>query len=123
MIPYYKCVIRCIIHDEGFILHLFFIFKITASLVNVEVLKKYMKEKVFARLSDDEDEVKPFSVVYMHTGAGWRQNFPGIMVSRSIYHAIPVNIKKSLQVIYFIHPDLQSRLFMATFGRLFFTQE
>ncbi|KAK1388597.1 CRAL-TRIO lipid binding domain containing protein [Heracleum sosnowskyi] len=94
-----------------------------ARLVNVEVLNKYMKEKVFASLSNDEDEVKPFSVVYMHTGVQWRQNFPGLMAARSIYDAIPVNIKKSLQAIYFTHPDLQSRLFLATFGRLLFTQE
>ncbi|KAL8088416.1 uncharacterized protein LOC141698072 isoform X2 [Apium graveolens] len=91
--------------------------------VNVEALKKYMKETVFVSISDDEEKVKPFSVVYMHACVEWRQNFHGIMVARSIYDSIPMNIKNSLQAIYFVHPDLQSRLFLATFGRLLVTHD
>ncbi|KAL1810921.1 hypothetical protein ACET3Z_020986 [Daucus carota] len=94
-----------------------------ARLVSAEVLRKYMNEKVFPRLSNDGDEVKPFSVVYMHTGVEWRENLSGIMAARSINNAIPVNIRSNLQAIYFVHPDLQSRVFLATFGRLLFSQE
>lgn len=81
-----------------------------------EALNKYLKEKIFPKL-----EEKPFSIVYVHTDVQRSENFPGISTLRSIYDAIPINIKESLEAVYFIHPGLQARLFLATFGRLLFT--
>ncbi|KAK9036925.1 hypothetical protein V6N11_021848 [Hibiscus sabdariffa] len=63
---------------------------------------------------------KPFSVVYVHTDVQRSENFPGFSLLRSIYDAIPMNIKNNLKSVYFLHPDLQAMLFLATFGRLFF---
>ncbi|XWS24556.1 hypothetical protein CRYUN_Cryun28dG0112900 [Craigia yunnanensis] len=84
-------------------------------MVSTEVLKKYLDEKIYPKLG-----AKPFSVVYVHTDVQMSENFPGISVLRSIYDAIPINVKDNLEAVYFLHPGLQARLFLATFGRLFF---
>ncbi|XP_050241634.1 uncharacterized protein LOC126690497 [Quercus robur] len=83
---------------------------------SVETVKKYLEEKVYQKL-----EKKPFSVVYVHTGVQRSENFPGISALRSIYDGIPMEVKDNLQTVYFVHPDLQARLFFATFGRFLFT--
>ncbi|KAI4314693.1 hypothetical protein L6164_027579 [Bauhinia variegata] len=87
-----------------------------ARLVSVDVLKKFLEERIFPKLGK-----KPFSVLYLHTGVQRSENFPGIAALRSIYEAIPVNVKGNLQAVYFIHPGLQARLFLATFGRFLFS--
>uniref|UniRef100_A0A5B7BXI0 CRAL-TRIO domain-containing protein n=1 Tax=Davidia involucrata TaxID=16924 RepID=A0A5B7BXI0_DAVIN len=87
-----------------------------ARLVSVEALKKYLEKKIFPRLGDS-----PFSVVYVHTGVQRCENFPGISPLRSLYDAIPIDVKDHLETVYFVHPGLQSRLFLATFGRLIFS--
>ncbi|OMO55745.1 hypothetical protein CCACVL1_27044 [Corchorus capsularis] len=87
-----------------------------ARLLSVDVLNKYLEEHIFPRLGK-----KRFSVVYVHTGVQRSENFPGISALRSIYDAIPTNIKDNLQAVYFVHPGLQARLFLATFGRLLFS--
>lgn len=92
------------------------IFWLSARLVSCEVLKKYLEEKIFSKLKES-----PFSVVYLHTGVQRSENFPGISALRSIYDAIPINVKDHLATVYFVHPSLQARLFLATFGRLFFS--
>ncbi|XP_062023325.1 uncharacterized protein LOC133739558 [Rosa rugosa] len=84
--------------------------------VSKEALNEYLKEKIFPKL-----EEKPFSIVYVHTDVNRSENFPGISTLRSIYEAIPVNVKDNLEAVYFVHPGLQARLFLATFGRLLFT--
>jgi hypothetical protein len=84
--------------------------------VSTEVLNKYLEEKIFANLRDT-----PFSVVYVHTGVERAENFPGISTLRSIYEAIPINVRDHLETVYFVHPGIQSRLFLATFGRFIFT--
>ncbi|KAK8512593.1 hypothetical protein V6N13_082869 [Hibiscus sabdariffa] len=86
-----------------------------ARMVSSDVLKNYLKEKIYPKLGE-----KPFSVVYIHTDVQRSENFPGISVLRSIYDAIPTNVKDNLEAVYFLHPGLQARLFLATFGRLFF---
>lgn len=86
-----------------------------ARVISVEVLKKYLEEKIFSQLGE-----KPFSVVYVHTGVQRSDNFPGISVLRSIYEAIPINVKDHIEAVYFLHPGLQARLFFATFGRFLF---
>ncbi|XWS25966.1 hypothetical protein CRYUN_Cryun27aG0112900 [Craigia yunnanensis] len=88
-----------------------------ARLVGSEVLKKYLEEKIYPKLG-----AKPFSVVYVHTDVQRSENFPGISVLRSIYDAIPTNVKDNLEAFYFLHHGLQARLFLATIGRLFFNR-
>ncbi|KAJ9540893.1 hypothetical protein OSB04_027399 [Centaurea solstitialis] len=83
--------------------------------LSVDVLKKYLEAKVFPKLE------RPFVVVYVHTDVQKSENFPGISHLRSVYDAIPVNVKQNLEAVYFVHPDLQSRIFLATFGRFIFT--
>lgn len=87
-----------------------------ARVLSTDVLKKYLEEKIFPKL-----EERSFSVVYVHTGVQRSENFPGISALRSIYEAIPINVKDHLEAVYFVHPGLQSRLFLATFGRLLFS--
>ncbi|CAK7346087.1 unnamed protein product [Dovyalis caffra] len=87
-----------------------------ARVVSNEVVKKYLEEKIYPKL-----EEKPFSVVYVHTDVQRSENFPGISTLRSIYEAIPINVKNHLESVYFLHPDLQARLFLATFGRFLFS--
>lgn len=84
--------------------------------LSVDVVNKHLEEKVYPRLGK-----KAFSVVYVHTGVQRCENFPGISALRSIYEGIPVDVKENLQAVYFVHPDLQARLFLATFGRLLFS--
>ncbi|KAH7566207.1 hypothetical protein ACOSP7_022575 [Xanthoceras sorbifolium] len=83
--------------------------------LSVQILKKYLEEKVYPRLAR-----KPFSVLYLHTGVQRSENFLGISALRSVYDSIPVNVKDNLRAVYFVHPGLQARLFLATFGRFFF---
>ncbi|KAJ6670231.1 PROTEIN putative-RELATED [Salix viminalis] len=63
-----------------------------ARVVSIEVLKKYLEEKIYPKL-----EEKPFSVVYMHTDVQRSENFPGISVIRSIYEDIPINWRVILE--------------------------
>ncbi|XVF63592.1 hypothetical protein PTKIN_Ptkin09bG0099100 [Pterospermum kingtungense] len=86
-----------------------------ARMVSFEVVKRYLEEKIYPKLGE-----KPFSLVYVNSGVQKSENFPGITVLRSIYDAIPTNVKDNLEAVYFLHPGLQARLFLATFGRLFF---
>ncbi|KVI08759.1 ganglioside-induced differentiation-associated protein 2 [Cynara cardunculus var. scolymus] len=83
--------------------------------LSVDVLKKYLEVKIFPKLE------RPFVVVYVHTDVNKSENFPGISSLRSVYDGIPVNVKQNLEAVYFVHPDLQSRIFLATFGRFIFT--
>ncbi|KAI8536910.1 hypothetical protein RHMOL_Rhmol10G0293500 [Rhododendron molle] len=85
-------------------------------ILNVDALKKYLESEIFPKL-----EKKPFAVLYVHTDVERGENFPGISALRSVYDAIPVNIRENLEAVYFLHPGLQARLFLATFGRLMFS--
>ncbi|OAY57624.1 rho GTPase-activating protein 1 [Manihot esculenta] len=87
-----------------------------ARFLSLDVLKSYLEEKIYPRLGD-----KPFSVLYVHTGVQRSENFPGISALRSVYDAIPINLKNNIRAVYFVHPGLQARLFLATFGRLLFS--
>ncbi|TYH94803.1 hypothetical protein ES332_A12G064000v1 [Gossypium tomentosum] len=87
-----------------------------ARLLIVEVVKKYLEEHIFPRLGK-----RRFSVLYVHTVVQRSDNFPGISGLRWIYEAIPVNVRDNLQAVYFLHPGLQARLFLATFGRFLFS--
>ncbi|KAF8410347.1 hypothetical protein HHK36_002875 [Tetracentron sinense] len=87
-----------------------------ARILSSEVLNKYLEEKIFPQLGEG-----PFSVVYVHTDVQRTENFPGISTLRSIYEALPIAVKDHLQAVYFVHPGLQARLFLATFGRFLFS--
>ncbi|KAI3808375.1 hypothetical protein L1987_24324 [Smallanthus sonchifolius] len=86
-----------------------------AKSLTVDLLKKYLEVKIFPKLE------RPFVVVYVHTDVHKSENFPGISVLRSVYDAIPITVKQNMEAVYFVHPDLQSRIFLATFGRFIFT--
>ncbi|XP_062097214.1 uncharacterized protein LOC133803260 [Humulus lupulus] len=88
-----------------------------ARLVSSDALNKYLEDRVFPNLDDE----KPFSMVYIHTDVNRTENFPGISTLRSIYEAIPAKVKDNLESVYFVHPGIQSRLFLATFGRFLFS--
>ncbi|GAV78576.1 CRAL_TRIO_2 domain-containing protein [Cephalotus follicularis] len=85
-------------------------------ILSVEVVKKYLEEKMYPMLRG-----KAFSVLYVHTGVQRNENYGGISALRSIYESIPMDVKDHLQSVYFIHPGLQARLFLATFGRFLFS--
>lgn len=82
----------------------------------MEAVNKYLQEKIYPSL-----EQRQFSIVYLHTGVNRAENFPGIAALRSICDAMPENVKNHLNAVYFLHPSLQSRLFLALFGRLIFS--
>ncbi|XP_050212373.1 uncharacterized protein LOC126663349 [Mercurialis annua] len=86
-----------------------------ARLTSTETLNKYLEKKIFPKL-----EGRPFCILYLHTDVQRSENFPGISALRSIYDAIPINVKNNLEAVYFVHPCLQDRLFFATFGRFLF---
>ncbi|KAJ4825660.1 hypothetical protein Tsubulata_035120 [Turnera subulata] len=85
-------------------------------MVSSEALKRYLEDRIYPKL-----EGKAFSVVYVHTDVQRSENFPGISILRSVSEAIPMDVRSHLEAVYFLHPGLQARLFLATFGRLVFT--
>ncbi|KAH9608189.1 hypothetical protein KSS87_015774 [Heliosperma pusillum] len=85
-----------------------------ASIISAERLKKYVFYKIYTQLPEG-----PFSILYMHTTVQKDENSPGMTILRWIYEDLPADIKDRLQVIYFLHPGLRSRLAFATLGRFF----
>nr|GLL38555.1 ganglioside-induced differentiation-associated protein 2 [Ipomoea trifida] len=83
--------------------------------VSVDAVTKYLEKNILPELED-----QPFSVLYLHAGVEKSENFPGISGLRAIYDAIPVAVRENIEAVYFVHPGLQSRLFLATFGRFIF---
>ncbi|KAI3848768.1 hypothetical protein MKX03_011382 [Papaver bracteatum] len=84
--------------------------------LSTESLNKYLEVKIFPQLGE-----RPFSVVYVHTDVQRSDNFPGISTLRSIYEALPINIKENLEEVYFVHHGLQSKKFLATFSCFLFS--
>ncbi|KAL1192467.1 hypothetical protein V5N11_036414 [Cardamine amara subsp. amara] len=84
-----------------------------ARVVSAERLKKYIFQKISYECPEG-----PFCLVYMHSTVQKDENSPGITILRWIYEDLPSDIKDRLQVVYFIHPGLRSRLVIATLGRL-----
>ncbi|KAL3525213.1 hypothetical protein ACH5RR_013585 [Cinchona calisaya] len=83
---------------------------------SVESVKQYLIENIFPELKEEA-----FSIVYFNADVEKSQNFAGISALKSIYDAIPIKVRDNLQAVYFVHPGIQSRLFLATFGRFIFT--
>ncbi|KAB2065957.1 hypothetical protein ES319_A09G126900v1 [Gossypium barbadense] len=86
----------------------------SAPVVSGERLKRYIYHKICSELPEG-----PFCLVYMHSTVQKEDNSPGVTILRWIYEELPPEIKNRLQVIYFIHPGLRSRLVFATLGRFF----
>ncbi|CAH9062454.1 unnamed protein product [Cuscuta europaea] len=55
----------------------------------------------------------------MHSAVKKEDNNPGMTILRWIYEDLPSEHKSRLQVLYFIHPGIRSRLVIATLGRFF----
>jgi hypothetical protein len=89
-------------------------FGFSASVVDGERLKKYVFYKLRTELP-----VGPFCILYMHSTVQSDDNNPGMSILRTIYEELPPEYKERLQVFYFLHPGLRSRLTIATLGRLF----
>ncbi|XP_066307941.1 uncharacterized protein [Miscanthus floridulus] len=85
-----------------------------ASVIDGERLKKYVFYKLRTELP-----VGPFCILYMHSTVQSDDNNPGMSILRTIYEELPPEYKERLQVFYFLHPGLRSRLAIATLGRLF----
>ncbi|GAB4851724.1 hypothetical protein Ancab_031126 [Ancistrocladus abbreviatus] len=85
-----------------------------AAVISAERLKKYVFHKIFSEIPEG-----PFCIVYMHTTVQKEDNSPGMTILRWIYEDLPADVKDRLQVVYFLHPGLRSRLVFATLGRLF----
>ncbi|XVE95819.1 hypothetical protein REPUB_Repub02eG0166200 [Reevesia pubescens] len=85
-----------------------------APVVSGDQLKRYIFHNLCSELPEG-----PFCIVYLHSTVQKEDNSPGVTILRWIYEELPSEIKDRLQVIYFIHPGLRSRLFFATLGRFF----
>ncbi|KAK4791566.1 hypothetical protein SAY86_031979 [Trapa natans] len=79
----------------------------------IEAVVNYLEERIYPRLSK-----KAFCVVYLHTDVTRADNSPGFSALRTIFDSIPPHVRENLDAFHFVHPRLQSRLFLATFGRL-----
>ncbi|KFK38410.1 hypothetical protein AALP_AA3G109300 [Arabis alpina] len=84
-----------------------------ARVVSAERLKKYIFQKICNECPEGS-----FCLVYMHSTVQKDDNSPGITILRWIYEDLPSVVKDRLQVVYFVHPGLRSRLVIATLGRL-----
>ncbi|PUZ53010.1 hypothetical protein GQ55_5G020200 [Panicum hallii var. hallii] len=85
-----------------------------APVIDGERLKKYVFHKLRTELP-----VGPFCILYIHSTVQSDDNNPGMSILRTIYEDLPPEYKERLQVFYFLHPGLRSRLAIATLGRLF----
>ncbi|CAL5420741.1 unnamed protein product [Camellia sinensis] len=85
-----------------------------APVISGERLKKYVFHKIYTEMPEG-----PFCIIYMHSTVQKEDNNPGITILRWIYEELPPACKDRLQVVYFIHPGLRSRLVFATLGRFF----
>ncbi|WOL15914.1 hypothetical protein Cni_G24695 [Canna indica] len=85
-----------------------------AATINGERLKRYILHKFFTELPEG-----PYCIMYMHSTVRSEDNNPGMSIMRWIYEELPSDYKDRLQVVYFLHPGLRSRLVLATLGRLF----
>lgn len=88
-----------------------------APVIGGERLKKYVCQKISTTVSEG-----PFCIVYIHTAVQREENSPGLSILRWIYEDLPTDYKQRLQLVYFLHPGLLSRLVLATVGRYFLSE-
>lgn len=79
-------------------------------------LKGYLEKRIFPEING-----RQFTIVYLHSYVNRADNFPGVSALRSIYEALPSAVRDGIQAVFFVHPGLQARLFLATFGRFLFS--
>ncbi|KAG2594364.1 hypothetical protein PVAP13_5NG627500 [Panicum virgatum] len=77
-----------------------------APVIDGERLKKYVFYKLRTELPEG-----PFCILYIHTTVQSDDNNPGMSILRTIYEELPPEYKERLQVFYFLHPGLRSRLY------------
>ncbi|XP_047307685.1 ganglioside-induced differentiation-associated-protein 2 [Impatiens glandulifera] len=85
-----------------------------APVISSDRLKKYVFSKILTEVQEG-----PFCILYMHSTVQKEDNNPGLTILRWIYEELPSDVKDRLQVVYFLHPGLRSRLAFATLGRFF----
>ncbi|KAG9135586.1 hypothetical protein Leryth_002324 [Lithospermum erythrorhizon] len=85
-----------------------------AQVISAERLKNYIFHKII-----NEAPEGPFCIVYFHSTVQKEDNSPGMTILRWIYEELPSDYKDRLQVVYFVHPGLRSRIAIATLGRFF----
>lgn len=85
-----------------------------ATIISAERLKKFVFHKLSTELSEG-----PYCILYMHSTVHSEDNNPGMSILRRVYEELPSDFKERLQIVYFLHPGLRSRLAVATLGRLF----
>ncbi|GLJ11765.1 hypothetical protein SUGI_0176410 [Cryptomeria japonica] len=85
-----------------------------APVISGERLKRYVYQKIFNSVSEG-----PFCILYIHTSVRREENSPGVSMLRWIYEELPSDYKERLQVVYFLHPGIRSRMLLATLGRYF----
>lgn len=89
-------------------------FRIPAPVIGGDRLKMYVLHKLRTELPEG-----PFCLLYMHSTVQSDDNNPGMSILRGVYEDLPPEYKERLQILYFLHPGLRSRLAIATLGRLF----
>lgn len=114
LLPAVACLTLKIVFDDfNFIAYMFYDpFYISALVISGERLKKYVFHKILTELPEG-----PFCIVYIHTTVQTEDNSPGLTILRWIYEEFPNDYKDRLNVVYFIHPGLRSRILFATLGR------
>ncbi|CAM8894960.1 hypothetical protein QQ045_025681 [Rhodiola kirilowii] len=85
-----------------------------APVVSADRLKNYIFQKITTELQEGA-----FCIAYFHSTVQKDDNCPGITILRWLYEELPSDFKDRLQIVYFIHPGLRSRLLFATLGRFF----
>ncbi|KAK8958365.1 hypothetical protein KSP40_PGU020862 [Platanthera guangdongensis] len=81
-------------------------------------IQRYLSYKIRSELSDGL-----FCILYMHTTMHKEDNNPGMFILRQMYEEMSLGYKEGLQVVYFLHPGLRSRLAITTLGRLLLSGE
>lgn len=87
---------------------------LSATIISGERLKRYVSHKLSTELPEG-----PYCILYMHSTVNSEDNNPGMSILRWVYEELPSDYKERLEVVYFLHPGLRSRLAVATLGRLF----
>ncbi|KAF3786830.1 Ganglioside-induced differentiation-associated-protein 2 [Nymphaea thermarum] len=88
-----------------------------APVISAERLKKYVFHKIHTELPEG-----PFCIVYFHSCVQKEDNSPGMTILRCIYEDLPAAYKSRLEIVYFVHPGIRSRLVLATLGRFFLSE-
>eukprot|EP00250_Pteridium_aquilinum_P035666 c9785_g1_i1 orf=75-671(+) len=80
-----------------------------------------LKDFILHKISREVPEER-FCIAYFHTQVTRKDNCPGVFNVRWLYEALPADVKKRLEVVYFVHPGLLSRTILGTLGRFFLSE-